>query len=295
MAVPAIWRPPKFTGTQTLRSPGRGLLAGLLGGPGQRTTLALGRDQRNALLGRGGAPQAPANPYAGILADYMNQMRADFGAQASAEKGDAINRIRQYIISYGGSPNFDQFGGLGKDAQGFLKEALDPRTVALAKKAEEEGVSSHARMSRANEIANRRIPSQLAARGILRSGQTGADLAEQALTYKQQGYDMLNELMGGVTGTVRGYQEAERERQRQLAQMEMEAAFQAAQDWGDSYFDQGPTDVDVPNLQGTPTKKPGRPPKPGPNYVWNGKRWVRKQTGGRGRGAGGGGGTPKVM
>ncbi len=270
MAGPAIWRPPNFKPARpqlaTFARPGYGNLSGLLGG------------RRNPLLDRAGldrirgiGPQSdakPSNPYAGILQDYLNQSRADFAAQSTAEKGDLINAIRKYVISYGASPNFEQLGGLGKDAQGYLKEALDQKTLDLARKAEEEGISSHARMSKANDITTRRIPAALAARGILRSGQTGSDLADQALSYKQQGYDMLTELMGGIQGGVSQFQNAERERQRQLAQMEMEMAMQAAQDWGDSYFDNGPaqgparpnTGVSSAVRGGKPTGNPARYP-----------------------------------
>lgn len=191
------------------------------------------------------APQAPSgpqprgNPYAGLLQDYMNQQRADFAAESAADKGGMINALRKYIISYGASPNFEQFGGIGGDAAGYLKEAMDANTMALARKAEEEGLSSHARLAEQNARATRLIPAALAARGILRSGQTGSDLADQAMQYKRAGYDMLSELMGGVTGSVSNFQAAERQRQRALADAEMQAAWQAMQDWGDSYFDTG--------------------------------------------------------
>jgi len=186
------------------------------------------------------------NPMAGILADYLNQMRGDMGAESAADKGGMINQLRRYVISYGALPDFAQLGGLGADAQGYLQEAMDPATMALAQKAEAEGVSSHARLAHGNEIATRRIPAGLAARGMLQSGQTGADLGEQALQYKTSGYDMLNEMLSGIQGGVSGFQNNERARQRQLADMEMQAAMQAAQDWGNSYFDPGGSDPTSP-------------------------------------------------
>lgn len=204
------------------------------------------------LRGRTSAPASPrggSNPYAGLLQDYMNQARADFGADTAADRGSMINALRKYAISYGALPDFSSLGGLGGEAAGYFAEALDPNTRALAEKAEKEGLSSHARLAHANQLTTRRIPAALAARGILRSGQTGSDLAEQALTYKQQGYDMLNELLGGITGTVGNFQEAERQRQRQLAQMEMEAAWRAAQDWGDSDLEDGGAAASSPAAQ----------------------------------------------
>jgi len=204
-----------------------GLFRNLLAGGGQQSVLNFGGRQD-------AAPQQQGNPIAGILADYMNQARADFGAQSSAEKGDMINAIRKYIISYGGPPELAE---LGKDAQGYLKQAMDAKTLGLARKAEEEGLSARARLGQGNQRAVRLIPAALAARGMLRSGQTGSDLSDQAMQYKQSGYDMLNEMLGAITGSVSQYQNAERERQRQLAEMQMQMAMQAASDWGGSYFD----------------------------------------------------------
>ncbi len=258
------------------------------GGPGTRVIPRpnLPKLDFSTLFGgaRTQAPQQPSgNPAAGILQDYLNQFRADAAAESNAEKGGMINNLRQAIISYGLAPDYS---ALGKDAQGYLKEALDPKTLELARKNEEEGISSHARLGRQNEIAMRRIPAALAARGPLRSGQTGSDFGDQAQDFKNQGYDMLSALMSGITGSVGQFQEAERARQRALAEAEMQAAMQAASDWSDSDFGD-PTDTGPATTTTTGARKPPpprtRPPKPGPNYIWNGSRWVK---GGYGAGFG---------
>jgi len=234
MANPAIWKQ-RFYG-------GKNPFAALMGGTKKQRAPAFDSASIARLRGGGpgqtqGQPQASGNPAGGILSDYLNQQRADFGAEGVADRAGMINAIRRYVISYGQLPDFSQIGGLGGDAQGFFAEALDQNTRDLAAKAEAEGVSSHARLSRANETTRRRIPAALAARGMLRSGQTGVDLGEQAQTYKNQGYDMLNEMLSGITGTVGSYQENERQRQRALAEAAMNAAMQASQDWGD--YDMG--------------------------------------------------------
>ena len=224
-----------------------------------------------ALRGQQSSPQQRENPIAGILADYMNQARADFGAQSSAEKGDMINNIRKYMISYGAAPDME---GLSKDAQGYLKQALDPKTLQLMQTAEKEGLSSRARLGQANEKATRLIPASLAARGILRSGQTGSDLGDQAMQYKQSGYDMLNEMLGAITGSVSGYQNAERERQRQLAEMEMQMAMQAAGDWGDSDTGPQPPGAPPPSNVGVSSNPRNNPLY---SYMRNGRR-IRSYT-----------------
>lgn len=187
-----------------------------------------------------GAQASAPNPYAGILGDYLAQARADAAAESGAQKGSMIDALRNYAISYGAAPDFSAMGGLGKDAQGYWKQAWDPRTQELARKAEEEGISSHARLSHQNDIEMRRIPAMLAARGMLQSGQTTADFGEQSQNYKNQGYDMLSELMSGITGSVQNFQEAERARQRQLADLEMQIAMQQAANWQDSDMGPGP-------------------------------------------------------
>lgn len=235
---PAIWQPPRLG----IKTPFAG--RGLLGARGARQP-AFTPTMRSQLLGRPG-PQVQTggggggNPYAGVLQDYLNQVRADTAAEGAADKGNMINALRQYAISYGKLPEGDMWN-LSGPAAGYWKEALDPRTRELAAKAEAEGISSHARLSRENAVAMRRIPAQLAARGILSSGQTQSDFGDQAQTFKNQGYDMLSSLLQGVTGAVSNFQEAERARQRALAEAQMQAAFQASQDWGDSYFNEGAT------------------------------------------------------
>jgi hypothetical protein len=233
-AKPYIWKPKKFPNFFPRGKRPRGLGQSILAGAGGTAPDFFAPLANSGLGGAppgGGGGGGGGSPYAGLLQDYLNQQRADFAAQGAAEKGDMLNALRKYIISYGSSPNFDQMGGLGKDAQGYLKEALDPKTLDLAKKAEEEGLSAHARLGQVNERATRMIPAALASRGILHSGQTGSDLSSQAMQYKQSGYDMLNEMLGGITGSVSNFQNAERERQRALAEAEMQAAWQAAQDW----------------------------------------------------------------
>jgi len=228
----------------------------VLGGINARTTpLYAGALTAPAASGGGGGGAS------GVLGDYLNQMRADSSASSNADRGSMINNLRQAIISYGLAPDYS---ALGADAQGYLKEALDPNTLDLAAKNEKEGISSHARLGHENDLAMRRIPAMLAGRGILHSGQTGSDLGEQAQTFKNQGYDMLSALMQGITGSVGQFQEAERQRQRDLAEQEMQSAMQAAGDWGDSglgggygYQDSGGYSSSIPALKkAVAAKKP---------------------------------------
>ncbi|MCI0408083.1 MAG: hypothetical protein L0191_05865 [Acidobacteria bacterium] len=176
--------------------------------------------------------------YSGLVGDYLNQARSDFAAASGADAASRDAALRKFIISYGAVPDFNQLG-ISASARGFLEKALDQKTRDLALKNYAEGTAIKARMDKANEVAQRRIPAQLAARGLLHSGQTGVDLAEQAQNYKIQGFDTLNEMLGGIEGTVGNFLENERQRQRELAEAAMRAAEGAYGDFGDSYLGDG--------------------------------------------------------
>ncbi len=196
-----------FTGTKTLSS------------PWQRLT------------GGGGAQ---SNPYAGLTGGQpdLSAFESEFAAGSAADAASRDAAIKKMLVSYGQIPDF---GGLSESSRGYLNNALDPATRAAAEKAEAEGLSIHARQAAGNEKATRYIPAQLAARGMFRSGQTGTDLKDQAQNYKIQQYDTLNELLGGIEGTVGNFLSGERDRNMQLAQMRMQAAWNAFSNWGGSY------------------------------------------------------------
>ncbi len=176
-------------------------------------------------------PGGGQNPYAGLIGGQpdLSAVEAEFAAGSAADAASRDASIRKFLVSYGQLPDF---GCLSESARGYLNNALDPKTRALAEKAEAEGLSIHARQAAGNEKATRIIPAALAARGMFRSGQTGTDLKDQAQNYKIQQYDTLNELLGGIEGTVGNFLSGERDRNMQLAQARMQAAWNAFSNWG---------------------------------------------------------------
>jgi hypothetical protein len=192
----------------------------------------------NNFIGGQGGGQGGGNPYAGILADYMKTMEANYGAQSRADAASRDAAIRRSIISYGAVPDFAKLG-IGDKTLGFLKGAVNDKTRQLAQQNTAEGTSVSARMAHANQIANRRIPALNAGRGILHSGQTGADLGEQALNYKIQGFDTLNQMLGNIEGTVGNFLSAERARQEAMANARLQAAMAAIGTWGGGIANQG--------------------------------------------------------
>lgn len=175
-----------------------------------------------------------SNPYAGLIGGMpdLSALEAQYKAQSTEDAAARDAALRRLVISYGSLPDFANLG-ISDKAKNFLGSAINDQVRQLAANAEKEGVSVHARQAQANNIANRQIPALLAGRGLLRSGQTGYDLSQQAQAYKNQQYDTLNELLGNVEGTVGSYLQAERERQLALAQARMQAAWAAQQAWGD--------------------------------------------------------------
>lgn len=232
MAAPAIWRRPSLpgrnnpfatlTGSTAVQKPrGLNFARSLFGGSTNQ-----------------GKPGGGGNPYSDLISSFLNQTRADLAAEGVADAAGRDAALRKLFISYGDIPDFGNLG-ISESARGFLQGALDPKTRELAAKNTAEGLSVKARLDRENAVAQRRIPAALAARGMLRSGQTGSDFADQQLAYKQRGFDTLNELLGSAESTVSSFLNAERERQRALAQAEMDAAFRAMDVWGDSYLGDG--------------------------------------------------------
>lgn len=239
MALPNVFKPPPVNGVPQW---GRAVnassyLSNVARNPGFKSGAVP--------MGGPGGPGGPGgNPYAGILNEYLNSAKANFAAQGAADAASRDAALRRFVISYGQVPDFAALG-ISPQMQGFLKGAINQTVRDLAAKNEAEGTSIHARTLAANAKANRLIPAQLAARGMLRSGQTGADLAEQAQQFKITNFDQLNELLGGMEGTVGNFLMAERARQDALAQAELQAQMLAAQQWGGDMYgsQQGPTSV----------------------------------------------------
>jgi hypothetical protein len=220
----------------------------------------------NLFSGPGGSMQqggGGGNPYAGILNEYLSGAKARFAGQSTADAATRDAQIRRYLISYGKEPDFASLG-ISDQAKGFLSKALNDKTRQLAEQNTAEGTSVYARQEHANALANRRIPAALAGRGLLRSGQTGADLGEQAQAHKNQGFDTLQEMLGGVEGTIGSFLQAERARADALAAAELQAQMAAAMNYGGYMYPQ--------QQQYGPYSAPAPPPPPAAYGAYPGTR-----------------------
>lgn len=186
------------------------------------------------------------------LTALTNQIQA----QGVSDKASMNNALQRYIISYGQVPDFSKLG-IGSDAQGYLSGAITDQVKQLAAQNEAGGTSVHARLAAQDAIAQRQVGQQMAARGMLHSGETGYGLQQEAQNAKNQSFDTLNDLLGNISNTVGQFQQAERDRAMQLAEMEMQAAMGSA----GGYTDPGSGDGGgvAPPTNPVNTKKPKAP------------------------------------
>lgn len=150
----------------------------------------------------------------------LGQFRADLSAQDISEAAQAAARAQQAFIGFGEVPNLPQ--GLFDPIFGT---ASDTATSQLASKNTEEGLSLLARIQKQRADVQQRIIDQLTGRGILRSGETGYQLGQNGLAYKQAQFDARQKLMDYLNGILQQVTSARGERQRDLAS-ELTAAFQ---------------------------------------------------------------------
>jgi hypothetical protein len=190
----------------------------------------------------GRQPGQSANAYKDLINQMLGQQRADIGAEGVADAASRDAQLRRILVSYGAIP---EMAGIGGESQGYLQGVLDPETRALIEKNTAEGTSVKARLDQANQIAQRQLVSRGGKAGTLHSGQTVYDEQQQALQNKQTQFDTLSEALGNIEGTVGSYAANERQRQRQLAEYEMQAQMSAAQfadDTDMTYGPEGPVD-----------------------------------------------------
>lgn len=212
-------------------------------------------------------PQPQGNPYAGLLSAYMNQQRADFAGQSLSDAAARDAAIKRFLVSYGEIPDLSTLG-LSDAAKSVLGGLNSQEIRDLAAKNTAEGTSIKARLDAANALQQRRIPAGLAGRGLLRSGQTGADLSQQALSNKQANFDVLNEMLGNIEGAVSRFAEAEAARARALADAEMQASMNAFEDYGgDLYYEDEPAASVAPAAFGP---APARPSRRKPRFTYAG-------------------------
>lgn len=156
----------------------------------------------------------------------FRQQQADMSAQGIADASQRAAAIKRQLIQYGLVPDFAAAAknmGLSSTALGFVNSDVDQMTRDLAAKNTREGLSISAKIAKANEDNIRAIRNTLAARGMYQSGELGHGLGENAQQYKQATTEAEQQTLGGIEQAAAMYSQAERERQRQLAEYMMAA------------------------------------------------------------------------
>lgn len=144
---------------------------------------------------------------------FYTQTTGVSSAQSQTDAAERDRQIQQALIMFGEVPS------------GLTGPWLNDTVTAAAQDATNAGLSTTARLQKAASDTRRDTLKALAARGILRSGETGYQLDEGSLRANQAQYDARQSLLDFIHG--RNYNFNTAELGRQLAQIQ--AQFEAAQ------------------------------------------------------------------
>jgi len=193
---------------------------GSVGAPG-----AAGIDNRGGAPGSitiGGSPGFQPN-YSSILNELMAPFRAQSGAQGVSDAASRAGATQRLVAQFGEVPDFS---GSGLNTS-FLEQDITPETRALAERNTASGLSMRARLEREAADAKRAGINQLAARGALRSGETGYFLEQHQLQARQAQSDARTQLLDYLQGYQQAFVQAEQRRREAEQQAAMQALMAA--------------------------------------------------------------------
>ncbi len=157
-----------------------------------------------------------------------SQAKLDFGAQGVSDAAQRAALTQRALTLFGQVPADDGLKGLNAD---WLNQDVTPETRLLAQQNTDSGLSVVARQAKAFKDQVRNIKNALAARGALRSGETGHQLQDAQLGYDQAKFDTTAELADFLSGLQRGYAESQRTGRSQLAAQAEAAAGRVGQQY----------------------------------------------------------------
>lgn len=141
---------------------------------------------------------------------YMQQSGL-INAQGMADASRLGEQLAQAFIDYGAIP------------QGFSSEFLPGTTAGLAQANTQAGLSLLARLQRQTDDSRREVVNDLAARGILSSGETGWQLGRVAQASSEAGYDAARGTLNYSGQLLDAYAQAELARKLALIDAAMSA------------------------------------------------------------------------
>lgn len=206
-----------------------------------------------------GGPVQPGQINTGSYLDLLRndpilrQTMADLSAQGISDRSQADTLAQRALIQFGEVPTLE---GIDARLAGPEFARIAGMARPLAEQNTQSGLSIVARMEKLRKDNVRAIKNALAARGALRSGETGHQLGEEQQRYTQAQYDARSQLVDLLSGIEAGYANAQRQRAAAQAQAAQGAMGNVIQ-----MFPQGP----APQAAGgqTPNPNTGLPTVPG--------------------------------
>ncbi len=175
------------------------------------------------------------------------QLQRDLAAQGISDSAQRRAARQRAVTMFGEVPDFTTLTGAGGLIGPDLGLDIDEVTRGLAAQNTTAGLSTVARLDQAHTDRLRQIKNVLAARGALRSGETGYQLGREQEDYTRAQYDARQQVVDYLAGVQAAFAQSERQRQMTLAQ----ALWAAAQRLRDEGYPGG-GDTSPPVGQGFP-------------------------------------------
>lgn len=165
--------------------------------------------------------QIPAPPGTLTTADWQNLIAGDAGLQSAEAALSGSQAADQNALGAELTNAYESFGKpvdlatlasqLGM-TQADIQNYLGPDAQKIAQENTDAGTSTVARLDQANQNATRAILAGLNKRGLLNSGETGYQLDQQNLGYRQAQQDAYSKFLGYLQQYQQGYLAAQQQR-----------------------------------------------------------------------------------
>lgn len=170
--------------------------------------------------------QVPAPAGALTTADWQKLIAGDAGLQSAEAALSGSAAADQNALGANFTNAYESFGKpvdlatlaqqLGM-SQADIQNYLGPDAQKIAQENSDAGLSTTARLDQANQNAIRSIMANLNKRGLLHSGETGYQLDQQNLGYRQAQSDAYGKFLGYLQQYQQGYLTAQQQRAASLA------------------------------------------------------------------------------
>jgi hypothetical protein len=202
--------------------------------PGQRIPLPGGGSIPLVDTTLPAAAQTTLGTYTPPVLDWRGLIESDPGylqdlanitGGSAADRQRTLAALRSALVQFGGSG----LQGVAGQLDPGWGDLLDPTTLGAAGAADTSGTSVASQLAKAHSGRNLAIQDQLAARGILSSGQTGYELGEERQRNTIAQNDAVQALLGFLREGIGGYSGREYTRGQERSAAAEAAAARVAQ------------------------------------------------------------------